>query len=292
MTIHDPASEADWSRHRLDRDYRARDCVTPEAFDRILRDYRSLSDAAVRDLGGIRGVRYDPESEQKLDIFGSDGTSLKPAVLCIHGGYWRALSRADTAFMAPALALQGIITVVPDYDLAPAVSLTEIVRQMRAALAFVWHKAEAFGIDRHRIAVTGSSAGGHLAACLVMPGWQAGFDLPAQPVHSGMPISGLFDLAPVANSHVQEWMAFSPSEIEALSPLRHPPAPRPPMAVLVAEYETAGFHRQSAAYADFLGAPLLTIRGRNHFDVFLDLADPGSLAFRTICSLVNRGTVS
>ncbi len=282
----DPASEADWPRHRLDRDYRARDCVAPEVFDRIVRDYRKRSEDAVRALGGITGRRYDPESDQELDIFGAEGPGLKPAVLCIHGGYWRALSRADTAFMAPALARHGIVTVVPDYDLAPAVSLTEIVRQMRAALAFIWHRGHVFGIDRQRIVVTGSSAGGHLAACLVSPGWQAQFDLPAQPLHGAMPISGLFDLAPIARCHVQDWIALTASEIDALSPLRHLPEPRPRMAVVVAETETAGFHRQSRAYADTVGAPLLTVPGRNHFDVFLDLADSDSTVFRLLLDLL------
>jgi len=282
----DPAREADWPRDRLDRDYRARDCVTPEAFERIIGAYRALSADAVHRVASVRGLRYDADSDELLDLWGVGGAALKPAVLCIHGGFWRALSRADTAFMAPALARNGIVTIVPDYTLAPAASLSEIVRQMRAALAFVWHRAEDFGIDRRRILVTGSSAGGHLAACLVSPGWQAGFGLPPQPVHAAMPISGLFDLAPIAACHVQEWMNLSAAEVEALSPLRAPPAPQPRMVVAVAETETPGFHRQSAAYAHRLGVPLLSVSGRNHFDIFLDLADPDSQMFRMLCALL------
>lgn len=283
----DPALEADWPRDVLDRDYRARDCVSADDFQRIIAAYRAHSDSAIHATGGIRDVLYDPASAELLDLYGVDGTGCRPAVLCIHGGYWRALSRADTAFMAPALARRGIVTVVPDYTLAPAASLTEIVRQMRAALAFVWHRAPDFGIDRKRILVTGSSAGGHLAACLVSPGWQAEFGLPPQPVHAAMPISGLFDLAPVAASHVQEWMNLTPAEIDTLSPLRALPAPRPRMAVVVAETETAGFHRQSAAYADRLGLPVRTVTGRNHFDIFLDLMDPDSTVSRTLSGLLD-----
>lgn len=280
-------AEADLPRARLDRDYRARDCVTEPEFAKIISSYRSLSDQATTRLPSRTTIVYDPRSGERLDIYGADGRGApRPAVLCIHGGYWRALSRADTAFMAPALAANGIATVVPDYTLAPAASMTEIVRQVRAALAFIWHNHREFGLDRARILVTGSSAGGHLAACLLSPGWQSGMGLPPQPVHAALPISGLFELAPIAASHVQEWIRLTPAEVEDFSPIRSMPQPVPKTVVAVAENETAGFHRQSAGYAAALGARLETVPGRNHFDVFLDLMEPESRLFRSLIELL------
>lgn len=279
--------EASWPRATLDRDYRARDCVSPDIFDRIIGAYRHYSSIAMRDLHTRANLTYDPASGQTLDLYGTDGATKRPVVICIHGGYWRALSRAETAFMAPSFAARGIATAVPDYTLAPSATLSEIVRQMRAALAFLWHRADNLGIDRTRILVTGSSAGGHLAACLISPGWQAGMGLPEQPIRAALPISGLFELAPIASSHVQDWIALTPAEVEVLSPLRHPPVPAPNTVVAHAETETPGFYRQSIAYASRLGAPRLMLPGRNHFDVFLDLMDQESLLFRTALDLLD-----
>jgi arylformamidase len=44
--------------------------------------------------------------------------------------------------------------------------------------------------------------------------------------------------------------------------------------------------RQSAAYAAALGGGALTIAGRNHFDVILDLCDPGTALSRALLALM------
>ncbi len=275
--------EGGWPRERLDADYTARDCVGADDFARIIADYAALSVPAL-DLPGTRAaIAYDAASDERMDVFGAGQGGA--AFLFIHGGYWRALSRGHSAFMAPMLAAHGIATAVPDYTLAPAASLTEITRQMRSAFAHLWHNAGDLGIDRRRIVVGGSSAGGHLAAVLAMPGWQAEYDLPPDAVHAALPVSGLFDLAPIAASHVQDWMALTPEEVQALSPARHI-AGTVRSIIALAEGETAGFTRQSAAYAAALGAECLTIPARNHFDVILDLADADSLLSRRLLGLL------
>lgn len=276
-------NEAGWPRARLDADYTARDCVSPDAFARIIADYAALSVPAKALPGARLDIPYDRASAETMDVYGAGQGGA--AFLFIHGGYWRALSKDHSAFMAPMLAARGIATAVPDYTLAPAASLTEITRQMRAAFAHLWHNAEGLGIDRRQIVVGGSSAGGHLAAALAMPGWQAEFGLPPDAVRAAVPISGLFELAPIAASHVQDWMSLTPEEVAALSPARHL-AGTAPSLVALAEQETDGFKRQSAAYAAGLGAECLTLKGRNHFDVILDLAEAESLLSRRLLGLL------
>jgi len=271
MTI---ASEALWPQAQLDADYRARDICSVEDFERAVAAYLAGSKAALDLPHPRRDLVFDAATGLALDLFGTAPGELRPLVIFIHGGYWRALSKAHSAFLAPMLAAQGIACAAPDYRLAPGVRMTDIVADARRALAYLWHGADNFGIDRRRIIVTGSSAGGHLAATLLQGGWQAGLGLPERPVSGAMPVSGLFDLAPLAASHVQEWMQFSPLEIESFSPLRHLPDPAIPTVVVAAERETPGFHRQSEAYAKALGAPCVLGAGRHHFDVVLDLANP------------------
>lgn len=274
---------------RIEVDYNARGTVSQDQFDAIISDYLRFSDQAAALFMEAEGVVYDPCGE-RLDVLGVGGSG-RPAVMFIHGGYWRALSREHSRFMAPMLAAHGVATVVPDYALAPAATLAEITRQMRAALAHVWHNADALGIDRARIFAVGSSAGGHLAGCLASGGWHAGFDLPPQVLAGCVPVSGLFDLAPIARGAPQEWLNLTPEDVRALSPLRHIPAQGCPMVVALAEAEAAGFTRQSQAYADAwagAGHPVehMVVEDRNHFDVVLDLCSDRRALSRALLRMI------
>jgi arylformamidase len=280
------AAEAGWDRDRLDGDYTARACCSAAEFDRIIGDYARLSQAAQALPGARRDLVFEPETGLKLDLYGAVPGQVRPVVVFLHGGYWRALGKDQSAFMAPMLAARGIACAVPDYRLAPSVDLSAIVADTRRALAFLWHQAADLGLDRRRMVVTGSSAGGHLAAMLVARGWQAGHGLPPCPVAGVMPVSGLFELAPLAACHVQDWMRFDAASLAANSPLRHLPPTGLPMTVALAETETPGFVRQSAAYAEATGAPLLTVPGRNHFDVILDLTRPDSALSQALLRLI------
>lgn len=283
--------DAGLSVAQIDADYNARATVGQTEFDDIIADYLRYSEQSAALFMEREGEVYDPCGE-KLDVLGGGGTA-RPAVMFIHGGYWRALSRAHSRFMAPMLAAHGVATLVPDYTLAPEATLPEIIRQMRAALAHAWHRADALGLDRDRIFVVGSSAGGHLAACLATGRWQGDFDLPRQPVAGCMPISGLFDLAPIARGHPQEWLNLSDADVDASSPLRHIAGGSCPTVVALAEHEAAGFVRQSAAYAKAASASgtacrHLVIPDRNHFDVVLDLCSDRSALSLALLSMISQ----
>lgn len=273
-------------RAQLDADYTARATVSEAEFSRIMGLYQNLSDKAHHLPGARRGLTFCDETGLQLDLFGTQPGALRPCVVFIHGGYWRALGRGQSAFMAPMLAAKGIACAVPDYRLAPGASITEIIGDCRRAVAWLWHNAADLGIDRERILVTGSSAGGHLAAAMAQPGWQRALGLPEQPLAACLPVSGLFELAPLAACHIQNWMRFTPEELAA-SPMRHPPAGlQGALALAAGTGEAAGFHRQSEAFAKVTGWPITAIAGRNHFDVILDLTDPDSALSRLLLGLL------
>lgn len=279
--------EATLSRAQLDADYTARTTVSDAEFSEIIGRYQSLSNLAHQLQNTRSGIEFCAETGMKLDLFGTEAGTKRPVVVFIHGGYWRALGRAQSAFAAPMLAAQGIACAVPDYRLAPAATITDIIQDCRRAIAYLWHQADALGLDRNRIVVTGSSAGGHLAAAMAQPGWQAALGLPEQPLKACLPVSGLFELAPLAASHVQDWMRFTPEEL-AQSPMRHlPKGLQGAVALAAGAGESAGFHRQSEAYAALTGWPLMRIAQRNHFDVILDLADPSTELAKTLIGLTH-----
>lgn len=283
------AQEGSWPRETIDRDYSARASVSPEVFNAEMRNYRSRSEE-MRAHAGHLDVVYDAASGQTIDIYGT-GPELRPVFVFIHGGYWRMLSKHDSAFMAAMLANHGITTAVVDYRLAPDVTLDEIVREVRAAIGFLWKNGRQYGIDPERIHVGGSSAGGHLTGAVLSGGWQEEFGVPEDVVKGAMPISGLFHLAPIANSFVQDWLSLDAASVESLSPAANIPAVGCPIVVAYADGEPAGFKRQSSEYdrlwreAGF-SSQLIEVAGRNHFDVLLDLASEDTVLSQALVKLI------
>ena len=98
----------------------------------------------------------------RIDFFagGRDG----PIVVFIHGGYWQALDGSFFSHLAAGLNAHGISVAIPSYDLCPAVTVDQIIEQMRMA-------ARELARLQRPLVVSGHSAGGHLAACLIATDW-------------------------------------------------------------------------------------------------------------------------
>lgn len=249
------AGGSGWPGHalgdaELDALYNVRRTVGDARFHQVLGAYRSESERAVAGVPGSQGLVYDEASGERLDVWGPGAAERpRPVFVFVHGGYWRALSRHDSAFMARMLHEQGVATVVPDYTLAPGATLEEIVRQVRAALAWVHRHGRKHGLDPDRIVVGGSSAGGHLTGMLMVGGWQRALGLPDDVVKAALPISGLFDLRPLTRVYVNAWLDLDVPRAASLSPLLLPADRRCPALVTAAEHDGSGFLEQSRRFA-------------------------------------------
>ena len=126
----------------------------------------------------MKDVVYSTAGEQKLklDVYFPAGhepgkSAARAAVLCIHGGAWRAGSKADMAPFAVALAEKGFVCVSMSYRLFDPEKHPENVWPAQyddAQRAVRWMRANAatLGIEPQKIAAMGASAGGHLVALL------------------------------------------------------------------------------------------------------------------------------
>ncbi|SPT64600.1 alpha/beta hydrolase [Actinomadura madurae] len=270
----------------LDVAYNVRRKAGPELFERHMARYREMSEQAVEGLPGHRGIVYDEASGERLDVWGVSDEP-RPVFVFLHGGYWMALSRDVSSFMARTLYEQGVATVVPDYTLAPAATLEEIVRQVRASIAWVHRHGREHGLDPRRIVVGGSSAGGHLTGMAMVGGWQAPLGLPEDVVKAAMPISGLFDIRPITRVYVNEHVRLDLERAAALSPALLPARYRCPAVVVAAEHDGDGFLAQSRLFHPRWDAgDLMIVPGRDHFDVVLDLADAASMPGKALIDLV------
>ncbi|MES2510255.1 MAG: alpha/beta hydrolase [Pseudomonadota bacterium] len=272
----------------LARQYNAR--ATVSNIDTLLDDYRTAS-APMYEMPHVRDIAYGPHADERLDLFPVPGQPDAPLFVFIHGGYWRAMSKEDSVFMAKTFVAHGIAVASVNYQLAPAASLEEIVAQCRRALGWLHAHAAAHGAGTRHVVVAGSSAGGHLAAMLAAPGWQSAFGVPADIVKGAVLVSGLFDLAPVQQTTPNDWLKLDVQRAVALSPIHALPPAGTGLCVAAAGLDTDEFKRQSVMYAHACSkhgcrVDYLEVAGRNHFDVIMDWMDPQAQLTRETFALL------
>ena len=273
-----------------DRQYNARASVAD--FEYCVRQYAELSDIARRSCVGICDLQYGLANSERLDIFPVNrSVALAPALIFIHGGYWRSQSKENSALMAQVYTDAGVAVVTLEYPLLPSVTLAETVRSVRSAVAWLYTNAAAYGIDPRQMFASGSSAGGHLMGMLLAPGWQADYGLPEDVVRGGVGLSGLYDIRPLCDTHVNEWLRLYPDQAERLSPYFQLPNLSLPLVLAVGGLETEGFRNQTDAYERAWrakGYPVTRVQAndRNHFNLLCDMADPKSALNHATLSMI------
>ncbi|MBO9531830.1 MAG: alpha/beta hydrolase [Solirubrobacteraceae bacterium] len=159
-----------------------------------------------------RGVRHergkvfarvgDDGRELKLDVFrpAKDPGRRLPAIIHIHGGAWYFGSRHEQGLpLLNHLAANGWIGINIDYRLSPKATMPEHIHDCKRAIAWVREHADELGIDASFIAITGGSAGGHLASLCALtpndPRLQPGFERADTHVDACVSFYGVYDLS-------------------------------------------------------------------------------------------------
>ncbi len=224
---------------------------------------------------------YGPSPEEVLDLY--PGRAGAPVHMHVHGGAWRAFSRAECGFPARGLGADGAHVAILDFGLAPKTRLPAIAGQIRRAAVWLLDRASSFGAAPGRVFVSGHSSGAHLAACLLDAGWQARAGLAPGAIAGAVLVSGLYDLVPVQLSARNDYLHLTDAEVAALSPVRHvgrdPIGFRVPVALLWGDGELPEFQRQSQAFAAALThldrLPLVEVLpDTNHFQIYDLFEDP------------------
>lgn len=266
-----------WDPAWLDSMYNNRALVPDYA--EYFRRWGAASADAMRSETRELDLRYGGGPNEHLDVYATDQPEA-PVLVFIHGGYWRALDKKDHAFVAPAFTSRGVCVVIPNYALAPAVTVPDITMQMVQALAWTWRNVARYGGDPSRITVVGHSAGGHLAAMMLACLWPVyGKGLPADLVKNALSISGLHDLEPIMNApFLQGDLKLTPQQVRQASPALLPAPSGGVLAAVAGADESEEFHRQVELIRKAWGpatVPLAEILpGLNHFSVLDALTQP------------------
>jgi arylformamidase len=241
--------------------------------------------AAYRERHAPRSISYGAGARNVIDFFPGDGKG--PIVVFIHGGYWQALDGSFFSHMAAGLNAHGVSVAVPSYDLCPDVTVDRIIDEMRTATR------ELARLGRPLV-ISGHSAGGHLAACLMATDWPAlDAALPEDLVIAVYTISGLFDLGPLVRTSINNAMRLDATAARAASPLFWTAPHHGSLDAVVGGNESAEYFRQSQSMVEAWGAAGIatrfgTVPGANHFTAIAPLADPNSPMVLRLKELAKR----
>jgi arylformamidase len=264
---------------------RARIANGDEILARMARGSAAYRAATLARRPADLNLRYGATNRQIVDLFRADNDRDAPLAVFIHGGFWRSLDPTHFSQVAKGLNGRGIDVALAGYDLCPQVAIRAIVEEMRQACLYLWAR---YG---KRLLVFGHSAGGHLAAALFATDWERrGAPADLVPVATG--ISGVYELAPLIHTPMNEDFHLDEAEAVRQSPLYWSPPAGRPFDVIVGDAESNEFLRQSRSLAEAWGKAGVLTRyeapAANHFTVIEPLADPASAMVERLATLAAK----
>lgn len=121
---------------------------------------------------------YGTEARQKLDIYLPDeGEGPFPVVVFLHGGAWCQGDKSDAQALPFIPGVErGYAVVLAAYRLVPQINYPENLYDVKALLRWIAENGAQYGLDPERCALTGASAGAHLAMMAAFTAGQAAFE--------------------------------------------------------------------------------------------------------------------
>jgi acetyl esterase/lipase len=235
----------------------------------------------------------------RLDVFmprSSSPNARRPAIVQIHGGAWVFGDKGTQGLpLLTHLANQGWVGFNVNYRLSPAATFPDHLVDVKRAIAWIREHADEYGVDPDFIAITGGSAGGHLAALAALtagdPRYQPGFEQADTHVQAAVPMYGVYDFTNRLGTMPKEFIGAvlqpmvmkaylkeQPELFEQASPIDQVHADAPPFLVVHGDRDTLAPLADARLFVRRLEetsrAPVLyaELHGAQHaFDVFPSL---------------------
>ncbi len=230
--------------------------------------------AEAEDVEVTKNVPYVPEHGKRgmLDVYQPAGeVSDAPVLLQIHGGGWATGSKDQQGLpLMRHMASHGWVCFAINYRLAPRAPFPAQIIDVKRALAWIRGHAREHGGDPRFVAVTGGSAGGHLAALAALtandPDYQPGFENADTSVQAAVPFYGVYDFAGATGSKTAVGMrdrylgprilrrdfADDPEPFQKASPILRVHENAPPFYVIHGVNDTLVDVEQARAFVEAL----------------------------------------
>ncbi|WP_210253223.1 alpha/beta hydrolase [Beijerinckia sp. L45] len=255
----------------------------------LLEAFAAESDATLSAYAPALDIPYGAHPRAVFDVYRS-ALPWRGTLAFLHAGFWQARDKAPFRFLAPAFLAAGVDVVFINYPLCPDVSLRSLVETVRGGVSVILAHLKREGRGGDTMVVAGHSAGGHIAVELALTDWRAR-GLAASSVHAIVPISGIYDLAPLRDTRLNDKLLLDAAEAQAMSPLHRVAGTLPPAHFIVGGLETPAFRAQSEAMhgawvTEGGESALQQVEGADHFSLLRALAADGA-AFAAVMGLTS-----
>jgi arylformamidase len=255
----------------------------------LLGDFERGSRAATQALAPTLGIAYGPHPRQTFDLFeGQDGA---PTIAYFHAGYWQSRDKSSFRFLAAGWVAAGFSVALVNYPLCPEVDVAGLTEAVRAFPPAFVARMNSSGRSQALVAA-GHSAGAHLAVELALTDWRAR-GLNENPVRAVIGLSGVYDLAPLIDTPLNDKLRLDAGSARVASPLWRVLSGMPPALFAVGGEETGAFVRQTEAMAAAWAAAgnparVLIAQGADHFSLLSELVGSGGPLGEAILDLARN----
>ncbi len=99
---------------------------------------------------------------QRLDVYYLEKEKLSPVIIVVHGGAYISCEKEINRLQSKYLATKGFKVVNVDYTLQPEAGFGDEMKELAAAIDWIYDNKEEYAFDVSKLYLTGDSAGGHL----------------------------------------------------------------------------------------------------------------------------------
>ena len=273
---------AAWAAQRADQALTAalEECFGPDFGEKVCHPTCAQSEPAPR--GGLLprpGVhrRYAAETsdisygpggnDNLLDIWRRHDLApggRAPVLLQVPGGAWTLNRKRGQAYTLMSRMVElGWICVSINYSKSPRCTFPAHLIDVKRAIAWIGENIADYGGDPEFVAITGGSAGAHLASMAALtqndPTFQPGFEDADTTLQAAAPYYGVYDFTDFENMHemmlpflerfvLKARYADEPERFKAASPISHAHSGAPPFFVLHGEKDELVPSGQSRAF--------------------------------------------
>lgn len=184
-------------------------------------------------------IVYDPAHDLALDVYAPEHVVGAPVVVYFYGGDWRKGKRQWYRWVGEALARRGVVAIVADYRLWPAVRMEGFLRDGANAVRWAHDHAAGYGGNPAHLFVMGHSSGGHIAAMLATDKqWLAHVGMKPRDLAGLIGVAGAYDFLPLDDPGYIDMFGATDAEQARSQPVNFVDGDEPPALLLQGERDT------------------------------------------------------
>jgi acetyl esterase len=153
------------------------------------------------DIEDVEYLRHD-NKPLLARLFKPRGPGPFPLVVEVHGGAWCRGTRLNNKVIHEKLARSGVVVAALDFRMPPDAGYPDTIADVNYAVRWLKSRAKEFNVDPRRVALLGTSSGGHIAMLVAMK--------PDDPRYKAYALSGAADLDAAVGCVIMGWPVIDP----------------------------------------------------------------------------------